>query len=182
MGDVYTAIKDQLQSIGENPDREGLQDTPKRVVQSWNELYAGYQQDPSELLRTFSTDGYDQMVLLKGSEFFSMCEHHILPFYGTAHVAYIPNNRVVGISKLARLLDIYCRRLQIQERICEQVTKALMDHLQPAGAACILEGVHMCMRMRGCSKRNSTMITSSLKGDFLKESSARMELFQLISK
>lgn len=169
-----------LEALGEVPTREGLIDTPKRVVKSWAEIYKGYSQNPKDILTTFSSDGYNQIVLLKDIELYSMCEHHMLPFYGKAHVAYIPNGKVIGISKLARLVDIYARRLQIQERLGEEVTKALMEHLQPLGAACIIEATHMCMRMRGVSKQNSTMVTSSMKGVFMDDASAKQELMTLI--
>lgn len=172
-------IRDMLREIGEE-EREGLLETPKRVVKSWQEIYSGYKQDPAELFKTFDADGCDQIVLCKDIELYSMCEHHMLPFFGVAHVAYIPSNKVIGISKLARLVDLYSRRLQIQERIGEQVTKALMTYLAPKGAACIIEATHMCMRMRGVSKQNSTMVTSSLKGAFFSNPSARQELMQLI--
>ena len=169
-----------LEYIGEDAKREGLLDTPKRIINSWNELYAGYNQDPKTLLKHFDAETYDQIVLLKDIELYSMCEHHILPFTGIAHVAYIPNKRVIGISKLARLVDIYARRLQIQERIGEQVTGFLMKELEAHGAACIIQASHMCMRMRGCSKQGSTMVTSSLKGVFFDKPEARQELMQLI--
>jgi GTP cyclohydrolase I len=173
-------VREQLLFIGEDPKREGLLKTPERVEKAWNEIFAGYKKDPKDLLTTFDSDGCDQVVLLKDIELFSMCEHHLLPFFGVAHVAYIPNKKVIGISKLARLLDIYARRAQIQERIGEQVTTALMEHLSPKGAACIIEATHMCMRMRGVSKQHSTMVTSSMKGVFFTDSAARSELMQLI--
>lgn len=169
-----------LEYVGEDPEREGLKDTPDRIVRSWDELYSGYQQDPAALLTVFEAEEYNQIILLKDIELFSMCEHHLLPFFGKAHVAYIADQKVIGISKLARLVDIFARRMQIQERVGEQVTSALMKHLEPLGAACIIEAVHMCMRMRGCSKQGSTMITSSLKGTFLDEHTARQELMNLI--
>jgi GTP cyclohydrolase IA len=176
------AVKSILQHLGENPDREGLIETPLRVVKSWKELYAGYGIDPASIFTTFKeVEGYQQIVICKNIEIYSMCEHHMLPFYGRAHVAYLPNDKVVGISKLARLVDIFARRLQIQERLGEQVTKTIMEELKPLGAACIIEASHMCMRMRGCNKQESTMMTSSLKGVFLKDLSARQELLQLIS-
>lgn len=179
---IETTVKDQLTYLGEDPTREGLLETPKRVIKSWDEIFIGYKQkDPSKLLTTFDADGYDQIVLLKDIELFSMCEHHMLPFYGKAHVAYIPNGRVIGISKLARLVDMYSHRLQIQERIGEQVTSALMKYLQPKGAACIIEATHMCMRMRGVSKQNSVMSTSSIKGAFFTSAGARIELMGLIN-
>lgn len=173
-------IKKQLAYIGENPNREGLLDTPKRIVKMWDEIYAGYKKNPADILTTFSADGCDQIVLLKDIELYSMCEHHNLPFYGKAHVAYLPGEQVIGISKLARLVDIYARRMQIQERIGEQVTTALMEYLQPRGAACIIEATHMCMRMRGVGKQNSTMITSSMKGVFLTDTAVKQELLTLI--
>jgi GTP cyclohydrolase IA len=157
-----------------------LLDTPKRVVKSWNELYKGYNQKAEDILTVFSSDGYDQIVLLKDIEVYSMCEHHMLPFIGKAHVAYIPDKKIVGISKLARLVDIYARRLQIQERIGQQVTDDLMRLLNPRGAACIIEAQHLCMLMRGVNKQNSVMVTSSLKGVFLTDFSAKEELLKLI--
>lgn len=178
--DQRNSIQHLIVCMGDNPDREGLKDTPKRVVKSWAQLYAGYNQKPEDVLTTFSADGADQIVLLKDIEIYSMCEHHMLPFYGTAHVAYIPGDKIIGISKLARLVDIYARRLQIQERIGEQVTTALMEILNPRGAACIIEASHMCMRMRGVGKQNSVMTTSSLKGAFLDDASAKAELLTLI--
>jgi len=173
-------ILQQLIEIGEDPNREGLLDTPRRVVKSWKELYAGYGEEPKDILTVFDAGTYDQIVLLKDAEIYSMCEHHMLPFFGKVHFAYIPGEHVIGISKLARLVDIYARRLQIQERIGEQVTKALMDYLKPLGAACIIEAEHMCMRMRGCNKQNSLMVTSSLKGIFFSNPTARQELIQLL--
>jgi GTP cyclohydrolase IA len=173
-------IFNQLKAIGEDPTREGLLDTPARVVRSWNEIYSGYEHDPQDFLTVFDAGTYDQIVLLKDVEIYSMCEHHMLPFFGKAHIAYIPGEHVIGISKLARLVDMYARRLQIQERIGEQVTTALMEYLKPKGAACIIEAEHMCMRMRGVGKQNSTMVTSSLKGAFFSNAAARSELLQLL--
>ena len=175
-------IMEQLLEIGEDINREGLRDTPKRVVKSWGEIFGGYKQNPEDFLTVFDSGTYDQIVVLKNAEMYSMCEHHMLPFFGKVHVAYIPGEHVIGISKLARLVDVYARRLQIQERIGEQVTKALMDYLKPLGAACIIEAEHMCMRMRGCHKQNSIMTTSSLKGIFFSNPTARQELMQLINR
>lgn len=175
-------ISMQLDYIGENPNREGLKDTPRRVVKMWDEIFQGYNQDPTSIFTTFDSGGYDQIVLLKDIELYSMCEHHMLPFFGKAHIAYVPgeNGKVIGISKLARLVDIYAKRLQIQERIGKQVTSALMEHLEAAGAACIIEATHMCMRMRGVAKQNSVMTTSSMKGVFMDKPEARNELMALI--
>ena len=133
-----------------------------------------------DILTTFPADGYDQIILLKDIEFYSMCEHHNVPFYGKAHVAYLPGEKIVGISKLARLVDMYSKRMQIQERIGEQVTDALMKYLQPRGAACIIEASHLCMKMRGVEKQNSVMVTSSMKGAFLYNESLKQELLNLI--
>lgn len=172
-----------LQYIGEDPKRDGLKNTPARVVRSYQELFSGYGKDPKSLFTTFENDGYDSMVLLRDIELYSMCEHHMLPFYGRAHVAYIPNHgKIVGISKLARLVDLFSKRLQVQERICEQVTNTLMEELAPKGAACVIEAVHMCMCARGVGKQNSAMITSSLKGVFRTDLAVREELVNLIRK
>lgn len=168
-----------LQFIGEDPDREGLRQTPARVVRSYRELFSGYKQDVASMLTTFEDVTCDEMVVLRNIEFTSCCEHHLLPFIGSAHIAYIPDGKVVGISKLARLLEVYTRRLQIQERICEQVTTSLMEHLHPKGAACVLESRHLCMVCRGVQKQQSVMVTSSLKGVFLKPE-VRQEFFHLV--
>lgn len=180
-GHIKNALKDILASIGEDPTRSGILETPDRVIRSYQELYRGYHQDVSSLFKTFDEEHSKQIVLLKDIEFYSMCEHHMLPFVGKAHIAYIPEGRVIGISKLARILDVYARRLQIQERLGLQVTGAIMEHLKPAGAACILSAEHYCMRMRGVSKQNSVMVTSSLEGIFMDDIPARQELLALIN-
>ena len=182
---IENLIYDLLGEIGEDRERQGLKETPTRVRKAYlNELFIGYSQNPADVFKTFDSETYDQMVLLKDIEFYSTCEHHMLPFFGKAHIAYIPDKKIIGISKLARLLEVFSRRLQIQERIGEQVTSALMEYLQPIGAACIIEAAHLCMRMRGIGKQNSVMVTSSLKGNFLQKSgsgyAAREELMRLI--
>jgi len=177
---VEDIIIRQLQFIGEDPTREGLLETPGRVIRSWGELFAGYKQDPTKILKSFKDGACDEMVLLKGIEFYSCCEHHMLPFFGKAHIAYIPDGRVVGISKLARLLEVFARRLQIQERLGQQITETLMKELKPKGAACILEAQHFCMVSRGVQKQNSIMVTSSLTGVFRDRPEARAELMGLI--
>ena len=169
-----------IEYIGEDPNREGLKETPKRVVKSYDKLFGGYEQNPRDVLKVFEDGSCDELVLLKNIEFYSTCEHHMLPFYGKAHIAYIPKDKVIGISKLARILEIYSRRLQIQERIGEQVTTALMNELKPLGAACILEAQHFCMTSRGVEKQNSIMITSSLRGVFRGTIEARNELMSMI--
>lgn len=175
------AVTRLLQFIGEDPNREGLRDTPYRVVKSYAEIFGGYAQSPEQHLKVFEDDACDEMVLLKDVEFYSVCEHHMQPFFGKAHIAYVPDGKVVGVSKLARILDTYARRLQIQERLTEQVVNALMAHLQPKGAACIIEARHFCMVCRGVGKQNSTMVTSAMKGIFMEHGNhARIELFGLI--
>ncbi len=173
-------IKRILEFIGEDPNREGLLETPNRVIRSWNTLYGGYSQNVEDVLKVFEDDSSDEMVVLSNVEFYSTCEHHMLPFFGKAHIAYIPNKKVVGISKLARILEIYARRLQIQERMCKQITNALMEHLNPLGAACILQAQHFCMTSRGVQKQNSIMTTSSLEGIFRTEQQTRNEFMNLI--
>jgi GTP cyclohydrolase I len=176
-------LREVFKYLGENPEREGLLETPKRMIKSWGELFSGYDKKPEDVLTIFKEDDvipYEQIILLKDIEFYSTCEHHFLPFVGQAHVAYIPKDSVVGISKLARIVEIYARRMQIQERIGNQVTTALMDTLNAQGAACVIEAKHMCMSCRGVQKQHSTMVTSSLKGGFLKNPQTRKELFSLI--
>lgn len=160
-------VREILNMIGDDASREGLLETPLRVVKSWAEIYSGYGKDARAVLKTFSDGSCDEMVVLKEIEFYSVCEHHMQPFFGSAAIAYIPDGKVVGVSKLVRLLEIFSRRLQIQERLTEQVTEALMTYLKPKGAACVIEAKHFCMVCRGVHKQNSTMVTSSLKGEFL---------------
>jgi len=178
--DIKQNIREILEYIGDDPEREGLQETPDRIVRSWDKLFGGYKRSPEDILTTFDANGCDELVLLDNIEMYSMCEHHKLPFFGKAHVAYIPDGRVIGVSKLARLLEIYSRRLQIQERIGIQVTNALMEYLQPKAAACIIEARHLCMCARGVQKQNSTMKTSSMEGAFFDKPAAREELLNLI--
>lgn len=163
--------------------REGIQKTPHRVVKSWMELFGGYAQSPEKILgTTFAQEGYkyDEMVLLKNVELYSTCEHHMLPFYGKAHVAYIPSKRVVGLSKLARLVDCFSRRLQIQEKLTNQIADAIQDILEPIGVAVVVEAKHHCMCSRGVGKQNSAMMTSALRGAFKDKPEARSEFMSLI--
>ena len=165
-----TLVQGILYAIGEDPRREGLQDTPSRVVKSWKTIFGGYDMDPREILaRQFSSDKYDQMIVLRDIEMFSTCEHHMLPFYGKAHVAYLPNGHVVGLSKLARLVECFARRLQIQERLTQQIADAIMEHTGAKGVGVMIEAQHMCMVARGVNKQNSVMMTSALRGSFLEE-------------
>lgn len=169
-----------LQFIGDDPLREGLIETPDRVIRSYKKLFGGYKQHPKDVMKTFMEGSCEDMVILKDISMFSTCEHHILPFYGKAHIAYVPDGKVLGVSKLARLLDIYARRLQIQERIGQQVTQALNEYLNPLGAACIIEAKHFCMSSRGVEQETSNMVTSSLTGVFKDKPEARAELMRLI--
>jgi len=184
MSDAQDLVKGILEHI--EPDqkkglREGLKNTPKRVVDSWDEIYSGYDKNPKEILNaTFNGEGYDGIVLLKDIEFYSTCEHHLLAFTGKAHVAYIPTDKIVGISKLARLVEVYAKRLQNQERITTQVADALIDHLKPLGAAVIIEASHSCMGCRGVKKNHAIMTTSAMRGVFFDKAEARAELMQLI--
>ncbi len=175
------SIQEILAAIGEDPAREGLIDTPRRVVKSWSELYKGYSMEPKEILSTcFDSEGYDEMVILKDIELFSTCEHHMLPFFGKVHIAYIPHKKVVGLSKLARLAECFSRRLQIQERLTQQIANAIQEILQPIGVGVMIEAKHFCMVMRGVNKQNSIMTTSCLKGSIRSEQASREEFLNLI--
>ena len=174
------AVREILLAIGENPDRQGLQKTPNRVARAYGELMAGLRQDPRQHLTTVFTERYDEIVLLRDIPFHSLCEHHLLPFTGRAHVAYLPGGKVVGLSKLARLVEGYARRPQVQERLTTQVADALMEVLDPAGAACVIEATHTCMTIRGAKKHGSTMVTSALRGVFKTDSASRSEVLALM--
>ena len=178
---ILLEIESDAALDGNGELREGLKNTPKRVVESWKELYSGYGKDPKETLdATFNGEGYDGIVLLKNVEFYSTCEHHMLSFTGKAHVAYIPTERIVGISKLARIVEVFSRRLQNQERITTQVADALEKDLKPLGAAIIIEAKHECMGCRGVKKSHATMTTSAMRGVFFEKAEARAELMELI--
>ena len=175
-------VRGLLGYLGENPDREGLLETPARVVRALDEHFSGYRQDPAEMLsKTFEeVEGYDELVLVSDIEVFSHCEHHMVPFVGKAHVGYVPNGRVVGLSKIARTVDVFAKRLQVQEKLTAQIAGALREHLQPQGVAVILQCQHFCMCYRGVKKPGSWTTTSKLEGLFLLDSAARMELLTLI--
>lgn len=182
--EVEDAIRTLLQYVGEDPKREGLKDTPKRVAKAFEEYCAGYAQDPAEILSTTFEDvgHYDEMVILRDIRFESHCEHHLAPFYGVVHIAYLPDKSVVGLSKLARLVDVYAKRLQVQEKMTAQIADTLEEHLKPKGVAVVVEGVHMCMTMRGVHKHGATMQTSRLTGRFRTDPRTRTEFFDLIRK
>jgi GTP cyclohydrolase I len=170
-----------LKALGEDPDREGLQRTPYRVVQALTFLTQGYQLDPAKVINdALFTEDYEEMIVQKDIDFYSLCEHHLLPFFGKAHVAYIPHHKIVGISKLARLVDVYARRLQVQERLTNQIANTIMEKLDPLGVAVVIEAEHLCMRMRGVEKQNSMIITSTLLGAFRTRQETRAEFMNLI--
>jgi len=177
---IEKAVREILSAIGENPDREGLAGTPNRVARAYGELMAGLKADPRVHLRTVFHERYQEVVLLRDIEFHSLCEHHLLPFMGKAHVAYLPDGKVVGLSKLARLVDGYARRPQVQERLTTQIADALMEELNPIGAACVIEAVHTCMTIRGVKKHGSTMVTSELRGIFKENPASRAEILSLM--
>jgi GTP cyclohydrolase I len=177
------AVRTLLKWAGDDPSREGLLGTPDRVVRSYEEFFSGYHEDPVELLkRTFEeTDGYDEMVVLRDIRLESHCEHHMVPIIGKAHVAYLPGNRVVGISKLARIVEVYSKRLQIQEKLTAQIANTLQDVLQPRGVGVVIEAAHECMTTRGVKKAGVTMVTSRMLGAFRDDQSTRREFMALIS-
>lgn len=180
--DAEAAVRTLMEWIGENPNREGLLGTPSRVARAYRELFSGYEDDPKEILRrTFEeVDGYDEMVVLRDIRFASHCEHHILPIIGRAHVAYLPNRRVIGISKLARIVDIYARRLQIQEKLTVQIADTIDEVLRPKGVAVMVEASHECMTTRGVHKSGVSMVTSRMTGDFRSNASTRREFLNII--
>jgi len=173
--------RDLLIKIGEDPEREGLKKTPERFEKAIRFLTSGYRQDPREVLqRAIFHENYDEMVTVKDLDFFSLCEHHILPFFGKCHVSYIPKKNIVGLSKIARVVELYSRRLQVQERLTQEIATAIMDTLQPHGVAVVIEAFHLCMIMRGVEKQNSKAVTSAMLGVFRTRQSTRMEFMELI--
>jgi len=171
-----------MKSVGEDPEREGLLKTPERVFKAYEFMFGGYKKDPTEILQSaIFTSSNDEMVLIKDIELYSTCEHHLLPSIGLAHVAYIPNGKVVGLSKIPRVVDIFSRRMQIQEQLTEQIAAAIMDALDPKGVAVVIQARHMCMEMRCVEKINSTTTSSALRGLFKKDEKTRAEFFHLIN-
>src|SRR5438046_663282 len=177
---IERAVREILLAVGEDPDREGLLKTPNRVARAYGELMAGLRSDPKAHLKTVFHEQYDEVVLLRDIEFHSLCEHQLLPFTGKAHVAYLPDGKVVGLSKLARLVEGYARRPQVQERLTTQIADALMEELAPVGAACVIEATHTCMTIRGAKKHGSVMVTSALRGIFKENPSSRAEILALM--
>jgi len=179
---IKKAIKEILLAVGEDIGREGLKRTPERVARMYAELLAGSAEDPKEHLRSVFTENYDEIVLLRDIPFYSICEHHLLPFIGSAHIAYLPKGRVLGVSKLARIVDTFARRLQAQERLTYQIADFIMDSLKPQGVAVVLEASHSCMTIRGIKKPGSVMVTSALRGIFRKDPKSRSEVLSLMHK
>ena len=180
---IEKLTRDLLGEIGENIDREGLLKTPKRVARSWEFFSRGYSQNIEDIINgaVFSEDAND-MVIVRDIEFFSLCEHHLLPFFGKAHVGYIPNGKVIGLSKIPRIIDMYERRLQVQERLTHQIADAIKDVLDPKGVAVVMEGRHMCMQMRGVEKQNSFASTSAMAGQFKSSAETRSEFLSIINR
>jgi len=175
---VYNFLKE----IGEDPEREGLKNTPQRVAEAWKYMTRGYKENPSDVVNSaiFTVEA-NHMVIVKEIEIYSLCEHHLLPFIGRCHIGYIPNGKVIGVSKLARMADMFARRLQLQERLTNQIANAIMEAVQPEGVGVVINAQHLCMMMRGVEKQNSCMVTSAMLGNFRKSSATRNEFLQLIN-
>jgi len=179
---VIDLVKTLLTEIGEDPKREGLLSTPLRVAKAYEFLTRGYHQDIGEVMnKAIFNERYDEMVLVKNIDFYSMCEHHLLPFYGKVHIAYIPNGKIVGLSKIPRIVEVFSRRLQVQERMTQQIADTIEKYLEPNGVAVVAEAFHMCMMMRGVEKQNSSATTSAVHGVFKEDARTRMEFLDLIS-
>ena len=179
---IRKAVREIIRAVGEDPTREGLRETPRRVADMYAEVFSGLRQDPADVLRVGFEEGHQELVLVKDIPFYSMCEHHFLPFHGLAHVGYIPNGRVVGLSKLARAVEILARRPQLQERLTSQLADAIMTTLEPAGVAVVISAEHLCMTMRGVRKPGSMTVTSAMRGVFQRNPATRAEFMSLIGE
>jgi len=179
---IEEAVRRILLAIGEDVEREGLKATPSRVAAMYRELTAGMDQDPKEHLKSVFMEDYNEIVLLRGVPFYSVCEHHLMPFIGSAHVAYLPSGKVIGVSKLARIVECFARRLQVQERLTDQIADFIMEGLMPQGVAVVLEATHSCMTIRGIKKPGSVMVTSSLRGIFKRDPRSRSEVMSLMHR
>ncbi|MFH1370562.1 MAG: GTP cyclohydrolase I FolE [Planctomycetota bacterium] len=177
---IEKAVREILSAVGEDLNRDGLKNTPSRVARMYGELLAGMQEDPNKHLVSVFNENYDEIVLLRDIPFYSICEHHLMPFIGTAHVAYLPDGRILGVSKLARIVDCFARRLQTQERLTYQIADFLMNNLKPLGVAIVLEAAHSCMTIRGIKKPGAVMVTSAVRGIFRKDPRSRNEIMSLI--
>lgn len=179
---VVEAVRSLLLAIGENPDREGLEGTPRRIAEMYKEVFGGMDQDPMEVLSVGFEEGHEEMVIVRDIPFYSMCEHHLLPFHGVVHVGYIPKGRIVGISKLARAVEIYARRPQVQERLTSQIADAVMEVVKPRGVGVIIEAEHLCMTMRGVKKPGSKVVTSATRGIFRTKEVTRAEFMAIVTE
>lgn len=179
---IRKAVREIIIGVGEDPEREGLRDTPRRVAEMYAEVFSGLREDPADVLSVGFEEGHQEMVIVKDIPFYSMCEHHFLPFHGVAHVGYIPNGRVVGLSKLARAVEILARRPQLQERLSSQLADAVMRALEPQGVAVVISANHLCMQMRGVRKPGSLTVTSAMRGVFQRSSATRAEFMSLVSE
>lgn len=177
---IEKAVRQILEAVGEDPDREGLRETPARVARMYAEIFGHGEEDPRKALSTTFKEDHHEVVLVKDIPFYSMCEHHFMPFFGKAHVAYIPHGKIVGISKLARVVEAYARRPQVQERMTSQIADLITEMLHPNGVAVIIEAIHTCMTMRGVKKAGSSVVTSAMRGDFRKRITSRTEIMSLI--
>jgi len=181
--EVAEAVRTLLLAVGEDPTREGLQDTPMRVARAYDELLAGYRADPERLINdAIFNEQYDEMVIVRDIEFYSLCEHHMLPFLGKAHIAYLPNGKIIGLSKIPRVVDLFARRLQVQERMTRQIADFIDTSLHPHGVGVVVEGLHLCAMMRGVKKANARMITSALCGTFSTNPLTRQEFLEHLSR
>lgn len=179
---IKKAVREILLAVGEDIEREGLKDTPDRVARMYDELLGGMREEPEKHLRSVFTETYEEIVLLRDIPFYSVCEHHLMPFIGVAHIAYLPSGKVLGVSKLARIVDSFARRLQTQERLAYQIADFLMSNLKSQGVAVVLEASHSCMTIRGIKKPGSTMVTSALRGIFKRDPKSRSEIMSLMHK
>lgn len=179
---IATAVREILVAIGEDPDREGLKETPHRVARMYEEMTAGMRADPADHLNTFFTEKYNEMVILRDVPFHSLCEHHLMPFEGKVHIAYLPDGKVVGLSKLARVVDAFALRPQVQERLTSQIADILLEKLSAKGVAVVMEAVHSCMTCRGVKKSGSVMVTSAIRGECCTNASTRAEVMSLLHK
>lgn len=182
MRQIERHAKKILEYIGEDPTREGLLETPKRMRKAWDEIFSGYKTDPKDLVKCFTKGTCEEMVILKNAEFYSTCEHHFFPFFGHCSIGYIPDGKVIGVSKLARILDCFSKRMQIQERMTSQIADFLVDELKPKGVFVLCEGVHFCMTSRGVRKQDASMITSAIRGVFKDDAQTRNEFLHLIGR